>query len=263
MFQHLQSLLRHLLLLSLMLLAWGCSPSLSKRTLFEVQPDESDFITYTFGGGEVGADATSVSIRGDGQVTYHYLLPYMGAWPQEQLTREHQLPPDELRTLWQSLVDAGLFDLKSQKTQGADVPRTAVQAAIDNHKLDVAFDGTPDERIHGQISRLTQTIHPAAGCYLSDLIDGFPLIERGASRAELILCLGEPAEVQSYALPTEPFLGPAEGLVNLLDPGTPIEEWIYQDDDTRYYFWFASNTGEAEAFWRLIEKATYPKDVVF
>jgi len=143
------------------------------------------------------------------------------------------------------------------------VPRTSIQAAIDNHKLDVAFDGTPDDVIHGPISDLIKKIHPAANCYLVELSAGLPLIEPGASRAELMLCLGDPAEVQMYPLPSEPFSGPAEGLVPLLEPGTPVEEWIYHDDETSYYFWFASNTGEAEEHWRLIEKATYPKGAVF
>jgi hypothetical protein len=263
MVQFRHSLWLYPLIPGLILLASGCHSAPPRQISFQVQPDENDFITYSFGGGELGADATSISIRGDGQITYHYSLPYSGTGPQEQITRDHQLAQAELQTLWQSLVDAGLFDLKTQETQGADMPRTWIQASIDNHELDVAFDGIPDERIHGPISRLIKTIHPAAGCYLFELSDGFPLIEPGASRAELILCLGEPAEVQSYNLPTEPFFGPAEGLVNLLEPGTPIEEWIYQDDDTNYYFWFASPTGEAEDQWRLIEKAAYPKGVVF
>ena len=252
------------LMLGLILLASGCHSSPPPKPIsFQVQPDENDFITYSFGGGELGADATSISIRGDGQVTYHYGLPYSGSDPQEEIIRDHQLTQTELQTLWQSLVDAGLFDLKSQETQGADVPRTSIQASIDNHELDVSFDGTPAETIHGSISRLIKTIHPAAGCYSFELNDGFPLIELGASRAELILCLAEPAEVQSYNLPSGPFFGPGQGLVNLLEPGTPLEEWIYEDDDTNYYFWFASTTGEAEAQWRLIEKASYPKGVVF
>ena len=69
--------------------------------------------------------------------------------------------------------------------------------------------------------------------------------------------------MQEYNLPTGPFSGPSEGLAAILEPGTPIEEWIYHDDDTSYYFWFASNTGEAKENWRLIEKATYPKGAVF
>ncbi len=263
MFPHRHSLFLFQLILALILLASGCNSAPPKHISFEVQPDESDFINYTFGGGELGADATYIAIRGNGQVTYHYFLPYAGTEPQEQITRDHQLAKAELQRLWQALVDAGLFDLETQETQGADVPRTTIQASIDNHDLDVSFDGTPDDRIHSQINSLIKEIHPAAGCYGFELADGFPLIEPGASRAELTLCLGDPAEVQSYNLPTAPFLGPGEGLVTLLDPGTPIEEWIYHDDDTNYYFWFASDAGEAEAQWRLIDKAAYPKGTVF
>lgn len=263
MYQYRHSLLCYQLIFALLLLASGCHLAPPRQTSFQVQPDQSDFINFAFGGGEMGADATYLAIQGDGHVTYSYSLPYSYSGPQEPITREHQLAKTELQTLFQSLVDAGLFDLKSRQTQGADVPRTSIQASIDNHELDVAFDGTPDEMIYHHISRLIKTIHPAAGCFLFELADGFPLIELGALQAEVTLCLGEPAEVQLYSLPTEPFSGPAEVLVTLLEPGTPVEEWIYHDDDTSYYFWFASTTGQAGETWRLVEKATYPKGAVF
>ena len=145
------------------------------------------------------------------------------------------------------------------------MPRTSIQASIDTHKLDVSFDGTPEAAIHSHITSLIQEIYPISfsTCYELDLANRFALIEPGASRGEVTVCLSDPAEIQEYTLPAGPFSGPSEGLATILDPGTPIEEWIYHDDDTSYYFWFASNTGEAEENWRLIEKATYPKDAVF
>lgn len=263
MFQYHHSRFFYLLIVGFIILITGCNPA--KPIAFEVQPDESDLLEYGFGGGELGADYAHISIRGDGQVTYRYLLPYWDTWPQEQITREHQLSNVEIQALFQSLVDAGLFNLTNQQTQGADVPRTSIQASIDNQELDVSFDGTPDAAIHSHITRLIEEIYPISfsACYELELADRFTLIEPGASRGEVTVCLSDPAEMQEYDLPTGPFSGPAEGLTDLLKPGTPIEEWVYHDDDASYYFWFASNTGEAKEHWRLIEKATYPKGVVF
>jgi len=263
MFQYRYFLWLYPLIFGLILLAAGCNPA--KPISFEVQPDDGNFIEYGFGGGELGADYTRISIRGDGQVTFYYLLPYSGTGPQEQIIREHQLSDVEIQALFQSLVDAGLFNLTNQQTQGADVPRTSIQASIDNHELDVSFDGTPEAAIHSYITSLIQEIYPISfsTCQILELASSFLLIEAGASRGEVTLCLGEPAEMQEFDLPSGPFFGPSEGLAALLEPGTPIEEWIYYDDDTSYYFWFASDTGETKEHWRLIDKANYPKGAIF
>ena len=246
---------------ALSLLAVGCGAE--TPTAFDVQPDESDVISYTFGGGELGADVTHIAIRGDGHVTYFYSFPYVGTWPQETLSKEHQLSAAEIQTLFQSLVDAGFFDLESQETQGADVPRTSIQALVDNHKLDISFDGTPKTAIHGQITNLIAEIYPASTCQTLDLADSFILMEPGASRTQIITCLLDPIETQTFVLPAEPFFGPGEGLASLLEPGTPVEEWIFQDEDNNYYIWFASDPGEQEGDWRLVDKASYPIGVVF
>ncbi len=108
----------------------------------------------------MGAEWTQITIRGDGQVTYRYRFPYTGTWPQQEITREHWLSSDETRQLFQSLVDAGLLGLRSQETQGADVPGTSVAAHIDGRSLDMSMDGTPDEAIHNQMRQLIEGLHP-------------------------------------------------------------------------------------------------------
>ena len=256
-----QQLFLFCLIFALSLLAAGCSEE--KPIVFDVQLDESDVINYAFGGGELGADATYITIRGDGHVTYTYSFPYVGTWPQETLTREHQLSNAETQILFQSLVNAGFFDLKSQETQGADVPRTSIQTSVDNHNLDISFDGTPKEAIHSQITSLIAKIYPASTCQMLELADSFNLMEVGASRTQIITCLLDPVETQTFVLPSEPFFGPGEGLVSILEPGTPVEEWIFQDEDTNYYIWFASDSGEEKEDWRLVDKASYPIGVVF
>jgi hypothetical protein len=135
----------------------NCSP-LPVR--FTVELDESDFIDYGFGGGELGAEWTHIVIRGDGQVMYQYTFPYNGTWPQDNIDIEHQLSLPETKELFQSLVDNGLFDLSDVKSGGADVPATIITASFDEHSLKVYVEGTPDESIHRKISDIVSMIHP-------------------------------------------------------------------------------------------------------
>lgn len=155
MFQLQKCPIAYILIVSVTLLVAGCSLSQAR---FVAQPDESDFIEYTFGGGEVGAQWTQITIRGDGHITYHYVFPYAGTWPQEEMTREHSLSPSETQELFQSLVDAGLFALRDLRYEGADIPRTTITASVDERNLEVSIDGTPDERIHSQIRTLVEEI---------------------------------------------------------------------------------------------------------
>jgi hypothetical protein len=102
-----------------------------------------------------------------------------------------------------------------------------------------------------------------ASCQAGDLAENFVRIELGASRAEVTACLGQPAEMNNYELPAAPFFGPAESLTSTLEPGTPVEEWLYYAGDQTYYLWFASAVDEPKQNWRLIEKAVYPTGAVF
>ena len=100
-------------------------------------------------------------------------------------------------------------------------------------------------------------------CRATDVAGSFPKIETGASRAEVTACLGKPAEVREYDLPTGSFFGPSEGLASTLKPGTPVEEWLYYADDQTYYLWFASAVDETKQNWRLVDKAIYPTGADF
>ncbi len=48
-------------------------------------------VEYSFGGGEMGADYTTVSVRGDGLVKYQYTFPLNKQRPQDKLNREKNL----------------------------------------------------------------------------------------------------------------------------------------------------------------------------
>jgi hypothetical protein len=122
---------------------------------------------------------------------------------------------------------------------------------------------TPEDVTPEQITSPIEKPAPALRCPADELAEKFARLEPGASRAEVKACLGQPAAVNEYKLPTIPFFGPSESLASILEPETPIEEWIYHDDENSFYLWFASSTGEPKEQWRLIEKAMYPKGAVF
>ncbi len=250
-----------ILIIGLIFLITGCN--FAEPTPFVVSPDEDDFITYQFGGGELGADFTEVTIRGDGHVAYRYLLPYTGTWPQEEITRENQLSPAETEAFFQALVDGGIFGLESQASQGADVPRTTITIHLDERELEVNLDGTPEPAIHNQFTNLIEQFYPTAACQVNDLAGNFEKMASGASQAEVTLCLGQPAEINEYSLPAAPFFGPAEALTSLIEPGTPVEEWLYYGDDQTYYLWFTAPSNEPAEQWLLVGTAVYPTGAVF
>lgn len=146
-----------LIVISVIIPMTGCSLT---QVRFDLKLDKTDYLDYSFGGGELGAEWTQIVICGDGRVTYLYRLPYTGTWPQEEITIEYQLSEPETLDFFQSLVDAGLYDLKNQETGGVDVPRTSIRSTLDGHSLKVSFDGTPGEEIHNKIMVLIKEVHP-------------------------------------------------------------------------------------------------------
>jgi hypothetical protein len=126
-------------------------------TRFDVDPSEDDFISYHFGGGELGADFTEIRIDGNGNITYLYKVPYEGEWPPKKVDKLYSISKNEVVTLFQTLIDRGLFDQKSKKHVGQDVPSTNVRALIDGHSINVSFPGI---RVPQEISDLINKIHP-------------------------------------------------------------------------------------------------------
>ena len=100
-----------------------------------------------------------------------------------------------------------------------------------------------------------------AGCSISPS----PLseIEKGSSKDEVITSLGEPDQTQDFVLPDVPFFGPQESLVNLVPPGTMIEEWVYEIGDEVLYVWFAGEEDELREDWLVLDTARHPKDAVY
>jgi hypothetical protein len=88
-------------------------------------------------------------------------------------------------------------------------------------------------------------------------------ITPGSFKSDVITLYGEPSRTQEFVIPEEPFFGPQESLINLVPPGTLIEEWVYEIDDEELYIWFTGNSNEARENWLVLEMGKYPKDAVY
>jgi hypothetical protein len=147
-----QSLLLFLVA-SLACIVVGC------RSSVNVKPDRSDFVTYRFGGGEAGADFTEITIRGDGTVSYEYHFPLK---KRDVLTRKAVLNPAETKILFQDLVSAGLFGLKSDRMGGADLDWADIRAQVDNRRVEAKFIGRFEglKEVRRLFSPLLKKMHP-------------------------------------------------------------------------------------------------------
>ena len=90
-----------------------------------------------------------------------------------------------------------------------------------------------------------------------------PEIVEGLTKDEVIALLGEPDQTQEFILPSEPFFGPQEGLVNLVPAGTVIEEWAYEIGEQVLYIWFTGQPDESHEDWLVLDTAKHPKDAVY
>lgn len=88
-------------------------------------------------------------------------------------------------------------------------------------------------------------------------------IEIGLSQPDVKSILGDPDNVQEFEIPEVPFFGPQEALLELVEPGTPILEWAYEQGDEVLYIWFSGGPGWPTTSFRVIEFAEFPKDAVF
>ena len=107
---------------------------------FDVKLDPSDSVTYQIGSGVVGSDWMEVTFLGDGAIKYHHIHTYAGIKPQKETVETYKISVEETKQLFQSLVDNGLFDLKSNVASGADIRLTVVSANIDGHKLRIKWN---------------------------------------------------------------------------------------------------------------------------
>jgi len=88
-------------------------------------------------------------------------------------------------------------------------------------------------------------------------------ITRGSSKADILALYGEPDRTQEFIIPDEPFFGPQEDLIDLVPPGTLIEEWVYEIGDEELYIWFTGKDGEARENWLVLDLGRYPKGAMY
>lgn len=88
-------------------------------------------------------------------------------------------------------------------------------------------------------------------------------ITQGSSKNEVIAVHGNPDRTQEFIIPDEPFFGPQESLIELVPPGTMIEEWVYEIEEEELYIWFTGENYEARENWLVLDLGRYPKDAVY
>jgi hypothetical protein len=125
----------------------------------EMKPDISDIVVYGFGGGEPGSPWTELTIKGDGTLEYFF------SSGRDRMRREIKLSSEDTQKLFQALVDDGLFQLRSEKTQGADIPSITIKAHIGGRNHNARIDITSKrseqwQRIIGRFQRLLKTVLP-------------------------------------------------------------------------------------------------------
>ena len=84
----------------------------------------------------------------------------------------------------------------------------------------------------------------------------------GSSKKDVTAIYGEPDRTQEFTIPGEPFFGPQEDLIDLVPPGTMVEEWVYEIGEEELYIWFTGDD-EAREKWLVLDLGRYPKGAVY
>ena len=87
-------------------------------------------------------------------------------------------------------------------------------------------------------------------------------ITPGSSKEDVTAVYGEPDRTQEFTIPDEPFFGPQEGLIDLVPPGTVVEEWVYEIGEEELYIWFTGDD-DARENWLVLDLGRYPKGAVY
>ena len=69
--------------------------------------------------------------------------------------------------------------------------------------------------------------------------------------------------VQEFAMPEVNFFGPQEALFEVVEPGDPILEWIYEQDDELLYIWFSGGGGWPTTSLRVVAFTSAPKGAIY
>jgi hypothetical protein len=103
----------------------------------------ADHFTCEFGGGELGAGFTQISIDSLGALRYKRLAPYVGTWPQAETAASVALPPTEAAKLFERLAAAHLPDIKSVKIPCCDYETAHLTGSFSGKAFDILVPGWP------------------------------------------------------------------------------------------------------------------------
>jgi hypothetical protein len=88
-------------------------------------------------------------------------------------------------------------------------------------------------------------------------------VRPGSSKENVIALYGKPDRTQEFIISDEPFFGPQEGLIDLVQPGTLIEEWVYEIGEEELYVWFTGADNQSRENWQVLDLGRYPKGAVY
>ena len=92
----------------------------------------------------------------------------------------------------------------------------------------------------------------------------FSGIENLMTQAEVVQTLGPPPKKRSDKFPAGPFMGPAEGMVGVIAPGQPYEEWEYTSGGEVFLIFFAGqDVDDPPNQWNVVGKMQYPQGAAF
>jgi len=84
------------------------------------------------------------------------------------------------------------------------------------------------------------------------------------TQADVVAILGPAATRRTGNFPDSPFMGPQEGMVGVIAPGQPYEEWEYVGGGETYLIFFAGRDFDAPANqWNVVGKTQHPTGTVF
>lgn len=84
----------------------------------------------------------------------------------------------------------------------------------------------------------------------------FGQIKGGWSTSQVLDLIGSPMEVEDSEVPLGSNWGSQPGMTFAMKPGDLVKQWMFQDDGSFYYLWFAQVSYAEEDPWRVTLKKT-------
>jgi hypothetical protein len=88
-------------------------------------------------------------------------------------------------------------------------------------------------------------------------------VQPGTRPAAVLEALGRPDEQRVGTVDARPEPGPADQLLDVADPGTRYEQWVYKRGDSHYHVFFTRGTRGGTAGMEVLTVRSVPKDAVY